>query len=170
VALALKEYAPDLGIAFSGAEDVVLIDMAVKGGVPFKVFSLDTGRLHPETYQYIEKVRRHYGITIEAVFPQPDAVQSWCGEGLFSFYRTAKECCGSARWSRCNARCAAARLDHRPAPRSEPAPAPRYRWCRSTRHSVRTRSAGEVQPAGQLDLAAGVELHPRQRRSLQCVA
>jgi len=40
----------------SGAEDVILIDMAVAAGVPFKVFSLDTGRLHPETNQFI-KVR-----------------------------------------------------------------------------------------------------------------
>ena len=57
VALALKEYSPELGISFSGAEDVVLIDMAAKIGAPFKVFSLDTGRLHPETYQFLEKVR-----------------------------------------------------------------------------------------------------------------
>lgn len=93
--LALTEYAPDLGIAFSGAEDVVLIDMAVKIGKPFSVFSLDTGRLHPETYQFIEKVRTHYGITIEAVFPQADAVQALVREkGLFSFYVDGhKECC-----------------------------------------------------------------------------
>ena len=50
VALALAEYSPDLGLSFSGAEDVVLNDMAVKCGAPFRVFSLDTGRLHPETY------------------------------------------------------------------------------------------------------------------------
>lgn len=95
VALALKEYSPDLGIAFSGAEDVVLIDLAAKAGVPFKVFSLDTGRLHPETYRFIEKVRTHYGIAIEAVFPQPDAVQKLVREkGLFSFYVDGhKECC-----------------------------------------------------------------------------
>ena len=62
LALALKEYAPDLAISFSGAEDVVLVDMAVKLGGTFRVFSLDTGRLHPETYQFIEKVRGHYGI------------------------------------------------------------------------------------------------------------
>jgi phosphoadenosine phosphosulfate reductase len=96
LAIALKEYSPDLGIAFSGAEDVVLIDMAVKIGASFTVFSLDTGRLHPETYQFIEKVRMHYGITIEAVFPQPDAVQALVREkGLFSFYVDGhKECCG----------------------------------------------------------------------------
>src|SRR5438552_7753183 len=83
--LALKEYSPDIGIAFSGAEDVVLIDMATKVGVPFKVFSLDTGRLHPETYQFIERVRTHYGISVEAVFPQPQAVEALVREkGLFS--------------------------------------------------------------------------------------
>jgi phosphoadenosine phosphosulfate reductase len=95
LALALREYAPDIAVAFSGAEDVVLIDMAVKVGVPFKVFSLDTGRLHAETYQFIEKVRTHYGIAIEAVFPQADAVQALVREkGLFSFYVDGhKECC-----------------------------------------------------------------------------
>jgi phosphoadenosine phosphosulfate reductase len=96
VSLALQEYSPALGIAFSGAEDVVLIDMAVKAGVPFSVFSLDTGRLHPETYQFIEKVRTHYGITIETVLPQAEAVQRLVREkGLFSFYQDGHtECCG----------------------------------------------------------------------------
>ena len=96
LALALKEYAPDLALSFSGAEDVVLVDMAAKLGGTFRVFSLDTGRLHPETYQFIEKVRGHYGIQIDAFFPQPEAVQALVHEkGLFSFYRDGhKECCG----------------------------------------------------------------------------
>jgi len=96
LALALKEYSPELGISFSGAEDVVLVDMAAKLGAPFRVFSLDTGRLHPETYQFLEKVRTHYGVAIEAVFPRPEAVQVLVREkGLFSFYTDGhKECCG----------------------------------------------------------------------------
>lgn len=96
VALALTEYSPDVGLSFSGAEDVVLIDMAVAIGAPFRVFSLDTGRLHPETYQFIERVRTHYGITIETFSPQADAVQALVREkGLFSFYQDGhKECCG----------------------------------------------------------------------------
>ena len=100
IRLALKEYAPDVAISFSGAEDVVLIDMATKAaaklGATFKVFTLDTARLHPETYQFIEKVRTHYGITIEAMFPQPEAVQTLVREkGLFSFYVDGHhECCG----------------------------------------------------------------------------
>jgi phosphoadenosine phosphosulfate reductase len=96
LALAMREYSPDLAISFSGAEDVVLVDMAMQIGGTFRVFTLDTGRLHPETYQFLEKVRDHYGIRIEAFFPQPEAVQALVQEkGLFSFYQDGhKECCG----------------------------------------------------------------------------
>ena len=96
ISIAIQEYAPDVAISFSGAEDVVLLDMASKAGGRFSVFSLDTGRLHPETYQFLEKVREHYGIAIETFFPQPEAVQQLvAAKGLYSFYRDGhKECCG----------------------------------------------------------------------------
>ena len=96
IALAIRECAPDLAISFSGAEDVVLVDMAAKVGGNFRVFSLDTARLHPETYQFLDRVRDHYKIPIETYFPQPEAVQKLVQEkGLFSFYRDGhKECCG----------------------------------------------------------------------------
>ncbi len=96
VAFALKEYSPRIAISFSGAEDVVLVDMAAKTGVPFRVFSLDTGRLHPETYQFFDKVREHYRVPIEVYFPEPSAVEKLVREkGLFSFYRDGHtECCG----------------------------------------------------------------------------
>lgn len=45
LALALEQEG-EIAISFSGAEDVVLIDMASHLGKPFRVFSLDTGRLH----------------------------------------------------------------------------------------------------------------------------
>ncbi|MBA4151862.1 MAG: phosphoadenylyl-sulfate reductase [Acinetobacter sp.] len=92
---ALTHY-PNAAISFSGAEDVVLIDMAVKSKLPFKVFSLDTGRLHAETYRFIETVRTHYGIDIEICFPEAKAVSDLVNEkGLFSFYQDDhKECCG----------------------------------------------------------------------------
>ena len=96
LALAIKEYGSDLAISFSGAEDVVLVDMAAKIGGDFRVFSLDTARLHPETYQFLEKVRDHYKRPVEVFFPQPESVQKLVREkGLFSFYRDGhKECCG----------------------------------------------------------------------------
>ena len=70
--------------------------MAAKVGGPFRVFSLDTGRLHPETYQFLEKIREHYRIPVEVFFPQPEAVEKLVREkGLFSFYKDGhKECCG----------------------------------------------------------------------------
>ena len=100
LALAIREYTPDVAISFSGAEDVVLVDMAAKigeqTGAAFRVFSLDTARLHPETYQFLERVRERYGIPVEVFFPQPEAVEKLVREkGLFSFYRDGhKECCG----------------------------------------------------------------------------
>jgi phosphoadenosine phosphosulfate reductase len=94
ITLALTEY-DNIAISFSGAEDVVLIDMAAKTGLPFRVFTLDTGRLHAETYRFMEKVRKHYGITVEVCFPEPAAVEKLVNEkGLFSFYQdTHQECC-----------------------------------------------------------------------------
>lgn len=86
----------NLAISFSGAEDVVLIDMAVRIRPDVEVFTLDTGRLHPETYAFIERVREHYGIRIDVRFPDAEQVQRLVRDkGLFSFYRDGhKECCG----------------------------------------------------------------------------
>lgn len=86
----------EVAISFSGAEDVVLIDMASNLGLPFRVFSLDTGRLHPETYQFLETVRKYYNIEIEICFPETEAVQQLVQEkGLFSFFEDGhQECCG----------------------------------------------------------------------------
>ena len=95
VEYALETYSPEVVISFSGAEDVVLIDIASRLDHPFRVITLDTGRLHPETYRFLDQVRDRYGIAIEAFFPHPDAVQTLVREkGLFSFYRDGHtECC-----------------------------------------------------------------------------
>lgn len=95
MALALSQQG-DIAISFSGAEDVVLIDLAANLGKPFRVFSLDTGRLHPETYQFIDTVRQHYKIDIEICFPESEAVQQLVTQkGMFSFFNDGhQECCG----------------------------------------------------------------------------
>lgn len=93
--LALDHF-DNIAISFSGAEDVVLVDMASKIKADIAVFSLDTGRLHPETYRLFEQVREKYNITLEAMSPDAEAVEKLVREkGLFSFYRDGhKECCG----------------------------------------------------------------------------
>ncbi len=86
----------NIAISFSGAEDVVLIDMALNIRKDIQVFSLDTGRLHPETYRFIEKVRQHYKIDIELLTPERNSLDSFVKEkGLFSFYQDGhQQCCG----------------------------------------------------------------------------
>jgi len=86
----------NITLSFSGAEDVVLIDMASKITNNLQVFSIDTGRLHSETYQFLEQVRRRYNIDLEILFPDSKQVEQLVKEkGFFSFYEdNHKECCG----------------------------------------------------------------------------
>jgi len=95
IACALEHF-DNIAVSFSGAEDVVLIDMALRLRGDVGVFSLDTGRLHAETYRFIERVREHYGIGIDVLFPDAGQVEGLVREkGLFSFYRDGhQECCG----------------------------------------------------------------------------
>ncbi|KAK5831495.1 hypothetical protein PVK06_015293 [Gossypium arboreum] len=92
---ALEKFGNDIAIAFSGAEDVALIEYAKLTGRPFRVFSLDTGRLNPETYRFFDEVEKHYGIRIEYMFPDAVEVQALVrSKGLFSFYEDGhQECC-----------------------------------------------------------------------------
>ncbi len=92
----LSEYGARAAISFSGAEDVMLIDLAAKSGYPFSVFSLDTGRLHADTYRFIERVRKHYGVEVSITAPDTIAVEDMVRKkGLFSFYDDGhSECCG----------------------------------------------------------------------------
>ncbi|PKL53279.1 MAG: phosphoadenylyl-sulfate reductase [Candidatus Methanoperedenaceae archaeon HGW-Methanoperedenaceae-1] len=94
IELALGQF-DNIAISFSGAEDVVLVDMAKKTGKNFRVFSLDTGRLHPETYQFLDEVRETYDIELEIWFANRDDTEKLVKEkGLFSFYEDGhKECC-----------------------------------------------------------------------------
>ncbi|KAI3466563.1 hypothetical protein Pfo_023226 [Paulownia fortunei] len=92
---ALEKFGNDIAIAFSGAEDVALIEYAHLTGRPFRVFSLDTGRLNPETYKFFDEVEKRYGIRIEYMFPDAVEVQALVrSKGLFSFYEDGhQECC-----------------------------------------------------------------------------
>jgi phosphoadenosine phosphosulfate reductase len=92
----LARYGAGAAISFSGAEDVMLIDLAAKSGHPFSVFSLDTGRLHAETLRFIDRVRKHYGVEINVTAPDTVPLEDLVRKkGLFSFYDDGHgECCG----------------------------------------------------------------------------
>jgi thioredoxin-independent 5'-adenylylsulfate reductase len=93
---ALEEFGDDIAISFSGAEDVVLLEFAHQLGRPFRVFTLETGRLHPETLRFFSDVEKHYDLRIEYVLPEAEPVQALVRrKGLFSFYDDGHgECCG----------------------------------------------------------------------------
>ena len=80
-----------------GVEDVVLIDLAQRHAPRLPIFTLDTGRLPPETYEVMEEVRQRYGVAIVAFAPERAAVEQLEREkGFFSFRRSIeerKECC-----------------------------------------------------------------------------
>lgn len=89
------EHFDRIALSFSGAEDVVLVDMAAAIRNDVQVFSLDTGRLHPETYRFLEEVRDRYAVNFDLLSPDAAAAEALVREkGLFSFYRDGhRECC-----------------------------------------------------------------------------
>jgi phosphoadenosine phosphosulfate reductase len=42
-----------------------------------EIFSIDTGRLYPETYDLIERVQRHYGRTLRIYYPEAQDMEGW---------------------------------------------------------------------------------------------
>lgn len=80
-----------------GVEDQVLTDMVCKIDRKTRIFTLDTGRLFPETYSLIDRTNMHYGINIEVFFPKHDAVESFvreCGmNGFYASIENRKRCC-----------------------------------------------------------------------------
>jgi phosphoadenosine phosphosulfate reductase len=96
LALCFERCGHGVALSFSGAEDVVLVDMAVRLRPDVKVFCLDTGRLHPETYRFLDRVRERYSVALECLFPEAAAVEAMVQKkGLFSFFKDGhQECCG----------------------------------------------------------------------------
>ena len=80
-----------------GAEDQVLTDMITKIDKKIKIFTLDTGRLFPETYELIERTNKQYDININIYFPDWQKVEKMVRDkGINLFYRSIenrKLCC-----------------------------------------------------------------------------
>ncbi len=79
------------------AEDQALTDMMLGINPQARIFSLDTGRLFPETYALLDKTNLHYGIKIEVFCPQTEALQEMVStQGINLFYESIEKrhfCC-----------------------------------------------------------------------------
>jgi len=94
----INGYNQKIGFASSlGAEDQVLTDMISKINKDVNVFTLDTGRLFPETYDLIDRTNEQYGIKLKVFFPDYQKVEEMVHEkGINLFYKSVENrvrCC-----------------------------------------------------------------------------
>jgi thioredoxin-dependent adenylylsulfate APS reductase len=77
LAWALETFHPRMAISAAGGVDgLAILDMAWRIDRGVRVFTLDTGRLPPETYTLFEEVREKYGIDVEFESPERADVES----------------------------------------------------------------------------------------------
>ena len=98
VTLLAKEFLGKIVFSTSfGLEDQAITHIVFSKNIPIKVFTLDTGRLFPETYSVWSSTREKYGKNIESFSPNEQAVQKLVSEkGPNSFYESVEnriECC-----------------------------------------------------------------------------
>jgi phosphoadenosine phosphosulfate reductase len=85
-----------LSTSFS-AEDQVITHMVIDHHIPIDLFTLDTGRLFPETYSTWTATLEKYGVPITAYYPDAQALQQFvAANGPNAFYESVdhrKSCC-----------------------------------------------------------------------------
>lgn len=98
LAYVLKEFKDRIALSSSlSIEDQALTKMIVDIDKSTRIFTLDTGRLFPETYQLIDRTNLTYNIKIEVFFPDYREVQRMVREeGINLFYNSIESrhrCC-----------------------------------------------------------------------------
>jgi phosphoadenosine phosphosulfate reductase len=92
-----RDFEPAAFASSLGAEDMVLTDLIAKHAPKIEIFTLDTGRLHAETYRLLQQVTDHYGLRMRVVYPQSDALEHVVAEhginGFFNSIDSRKACC-----------------------------------------------------------------------------
>ncbi len=94
---ALAEYKNVCYANSLGAESMVLTDL-IWGAVPeIEIFSIDTGRLYPETYDLIDRLQRRHGRILKMYYPDAPSIEEWVGRNGINAFRDGLElrrgCC-----------------------------------------------------------------------------
>jgi phosphoadenosine phosphosulfate reductase len=91
------DFSPAVFASSLAAEDMVLTDLILRAGLPIKVFTLETGRLHAETLGMIDRIRETYAVELALYKPEAADVDAYvAANGLNAFYDSIemrKECC-----------------------------------------------------------------------------
>ncbi len=81
-----------------GQEDQVITGIIAKRGLDIPIFTLDTGRLFPETYDLIAATEETFGLKIRIAFPDSEEVERMVAEEGINLFRDSiasrKRCCG----------------------------------------------------------------------------
>lgn len=98
----LKKYKGKIALSNSmGAEDQVLTHMICQIDSSTPIFTLDTGRIFPETYDLIDRTNQRYGINIQVYFPKHEVVQQMVNEKgvnlFFTSVENRKQCCNTRK-------------------------------------------------------------------------
>jgi phosphoadenosine phosphosulfate reductase len=86
-----------------GAEDQVLTHMIAEASLDIPIFTLDTGRLHPETYDLLDRTSRRYGLTVAVYCPDAREVEQMVardGVNLFRESEFLRDLCCETRKTR----------------------------------------------------------------------
>lgn len=80
-----------------GQEDQVITQLIAEAKLPISIFSLDTGRLFPETLDLLSRTEAKYKQNIKVLYPNTDSVEKLVSEiGINGFYDSVdnrKSCC-----------------------------------------------------------------------------
>ncbi len=91
------DFSPAVFASSLAAEDMVLTDLILKAKLPIGIFTLETGRLHPETLAVLDQVKARYGVDIAQYKPEAAAVDAYvAANGINAFYNSIelrRECC-----------------------------------------------------------------------------
>ena len=102
-----------------------MMHLAKMAGLNFPVFTLDTGLLFPETLELHKRLEDFFGWKIESVVPDLTVEQQADALGPELWKRDPDLCCTDAQSPALAIQAARfGLLDHRPAPRINPTPAP----------------------------------------------
>jgi phosphoadenosine phosphosulfate reductase len=98
LAIVVEQFGDKIAFASSfGAEDQVLTDMLCKAVPNPNIFTLDTGRLHEETYKVAEETCKKYDIKIKVMFPDSEKIERMISERGFNLFydsiESRKLCC-----------------------------------------------------------------------------
>jgi phosphoadenosine phosphosulfate reductase len=100
LASAVQEYGKVVYANSLGAEAMVLTDIIWTHVPQIDIFSIDTGRLHEETYDLLEKLERRYKKRLRIVYPETQRIEKLISvQGVNGFYHSieARQSCCATR-------------------------------------------------------------------------